>query len=407
MPQPRTNSPWLAFDTETGNMFDPATVVPGGGGVFAKPPVNTPTQQDINAAGPRLPQFTPQSGGLPEHQNQELPFGFTPYTDKPEYQALLSQMAGNRSLAEAQQQQGISQYEDLLKAQSVRNQNQQVDLSPLASLVDSWTGSRLASGYKAPVSARSNLDATVALQQGLQKAKGALTDDQLAYLSQRAGLLQKGDETVAGLLTAANRNKELGLTAADSRARRADDKSIQYREHYNKEFGNSISQLGQFTAAVSDVKSLIQKNGGEIPQLGSANRALYDSAVATMITRYNADVAKLGALAGGDLNLLTKAVGNSPEALRGWVDQQTKGGGKGTLKVLSGLEHDADRTVENYGKRTKIWKGAVDDLYTSDKESYYKAKSGNFGQSAATDKPATINQGGHVYNLNPKTGEYE
>ena len=382
------NSPWLAFDTESGNIFDPGQIAPNGGGVFAKPPV---TQQAINKTA-ALPQFTPQTGGIPEHVNSSgLPFGFTPYTDKPEYQALMKQMAANRDMSTAQQQMGISQYEDLLKAQLERNQNQQIDLSPLASLVDTWTGSNLAAGYRRPTDARTNLQTTEALQQGLQKAKGALTDDQVASLGQRAGMLQKGDETMAGLLTAQAKMKEQGLASGDLRERRMDDKALSARKDYNEKFGTNLDHLGQFAASITDVKDIMKSNGGEVPLDGPA-RAEYNSAVAMMLTRYNTDVAKLGALSGGDLNLLQKAIANGPDAVSSWFTQRFTGGAGGIMKVLNSLETGVDRSVANTKDRVKsIYGGLADDAYKISADQYGVAKKlGTRGVNPSSAEPHPV-----------------
>jgi type II secretory pathway pseudopilin PulG len=342
---------------------------------------------------PSMPQYPFAKQPMPEEATQPqgqppLPYGFTPYTENPEYKAKLGELETLRGVAQKQQQGGVDDYEKLLKEHLARNAKPQMDLSPLLALNDSWFGTNLRSGYSKPQDSKGVLETTANLQGGLQKARDSLTDNQANYLNQQIQAYQRGDQTKAQLLEAAGRLEQAKAQTVAARGSKDEGVNIRARENYEKEFGKSTNALGEFVSSIRDVKNTIAAAGGKIPDPGSPQRAQYDSAVSRMLTRYNADVAKLGALAGGDLNLLTKAVGSNPELIQGWFQGIQRGGAAGTLKVLDGLEKDSDKTVENYGRRIKIWGNRVDDLYANDKATYHQSKGGSYDLKAPASQPS-------------------
>lgn len=367
-------------------------------GMAALPDEPVPTQQDLTkmSAQPMQP-MQPLAPAYAPPRNDQLANFETGY-DSPEAQALLQQMEANRAAAYEQGQQGVSQYEQLLKDHLARTQGDpKLDLSPLMAFADSMYGTNLAQNYKSPTAgSRGALETTAALQQGLQKAKGSLIDDQQNYLNSRFGLIQKNTDTKLGAIKALTGLEEAKAKANEGKTFKDEKETIRAGVEYKKQFGDSVYALGDFAGAVRTAKGIINRLGGNVPGPTSPLRAEYDKAVSDMIIRYNSDVAKLGALAGGDLELLTKAVGNNPSLIKGWIEQQAKGGGKTVLGILDSLEKNADNTVEDYGKRIKVWRGKVDDLYADDKSIYYDKKnrysSGGPAAGGATDvsgKPLT------------------
>ena len=72
---------------------------------------------------------------------------------------------------------------------------QNMDLSPLAALVDSWTGSSLSQGYRAPTVAKEWEAKKALLQKAYDDQRGALTGEQMEYLKLQAAK-QKNDEAM-------------------------------------------------------------------------------------------------------------------------------------------------------------------------------------------------------------------
>jgi hypothetical protein len=142
----------------------------GGGAVFGTD--GPPTQQELNMAA--------RTGAVP--------------MDGPEYRDLISQLSATRATAAKQQQGGIDGQRQVLSEQQARSKNQQVDLSPLMSLTDTWTGSNLAQGYNRPTSVEDNASMTNQLQQGLQKSMGALTKGEQDYLETMLKYSQKATD---------------------------------------------------------------------------------------------------------------------------------------------------------------------------------------------------------------------
>lgn len=128
---------------------------------------------------------------------------FQGYGDRPEYQQLLQDLDAQHQAALENQKASVSDTERLLQEHLDRmNSKNRLDLSPLMSLVDTWTGSNMAKNYQRPTDSRADLETEAALQQGVQKARDAITDNEAQYLASKAGLLQRADDTKAGLLKA-------------------------------------------------------------------------------------------------------------------------------------------------------------------------------------------------------------
>lgn len=112
------------------------------------------------------------------------PQGAGPVTPE---QQLMAQISKLQASGIGQQQEGIDKTQALVdKAQGHKAE---LDLSPLASLVDSWTGSNFRQGYKVPKSKEDLDKEAIGLQEILQKQKQGLSEDQIKLLHQQ--LLEK------------------------------------------------------------------------------------------------------------------------------------------------------------------------------------------------------------------------
>jgi hypothetical protein len=371
-----------------------------------------PAQVSGLLAMPQQPQAMPQTPQMIPSEMSTKTFTSTPMSQTPEVQALLSQMRQNRLQSREGQMSGISGLEEAIKNHMANQKSASgiygMDLSPLMALTDTWTGSRLSPYYKPPTDSKAYLETTARLQDALQRAKGEMTQAdmdalkaELGTLYQDKSLQQQSEESKARL-------EYMKAQAELARGEKSDKQAIRSKENFNKEFGMPVIKMGDFMSSASDVVNILERNGNKVPPVKSNDYALYQSAVSQMTSRYNADVAKLGALAGADLKLLNGATVTTPSMFETWFNERLRGGdASATIQALKAIEKGVDRTVNNYGTLAKkTWGNDVEDLYDSVKSMYFESKAGTTGGGKAP-KPKTIEQGGVTYTLNEQTGEYE
>jgi hypothetical protein len=335
-------------------------------------PIKVPAQQ--------APQLTPVSTSTKTTTKTSVPF-----SQSPEVKTLLEQMRTNRLQSREGQISGITGLEDVLKQHMERQQGREglygLDLTPLMALTDQWTGSKFAQSYNRPEDSKAQLETTARLQDALQRAKGELTQADMDALKAELGTIYKDKDLEQQSTESKARLEYMKSQAANAAVARGGKEDTRARENYNKEFGNSISAMGEFMSSAKDVKDILLKNG-RVPDFNSPDYTKYKSAVDRMIVRYNSDVAKLGALAGADLTLLSGATASSPEMLKTWFNEKLQGGVGGTVQVLDSLEKQVDTSVNDYGDRAGlIWGESIVPLYQKDKELYFKKKQGTFGGS--------------------------
>lgn len=357
-----------------------------------------PTQTDINLAA----KNSGASGG------QGFSMGdFTPYYQTPEYQQLIKQMEAARASAVEQQKAGIAGLED--RNRQYQNLPMQLDLSPLMNLSDNWFGGNLQQGYKRPETPQDRIKLLSDMESALLKARGGLSQEEQQYLQNRMGLMQKADETKANLLMSQAKMQEAknAKTALDDQ--KTEKMQLEAGKEYAKDYGESIKGMADFTQANQEAQAILRKNLGRLPSPGSDDYALFQSAVARMITNTNRYVANLGALAGGDLNILSKYTGTSPESVQQYI-QQEMAGKSGTLKTLENLQAQADRNVKSSGEivasrfNTPSVKNHVMNLHKTVVKQYENVRGSGNTQGP---KPTTVVQNGVEYTLNPTTGQYE
>lgn len=392
---------------ETWLAIDPTTQQPVG--AVNKPVGKQPTQKDLNSLPGQQMQAVPPTYAAPK--NDQLS-GFQTDYDTPEAQALLQELEANRRVAYDQGQQGVGQYEQLLQQHLDKTQNDpKLDLSPLMSLSDQWFGGNLAQNYRAPTTSRGALETTAALQQGLQKAKGSLIDDQQNYLNSRFNLLQKNTDTKLNAIKALTSLEEAKARGADGKAFKDEKFKLEQKQKYDKEFGQVINGSSTFITSANRVKDIIRNNGGNVPLSGPAAREL-ESEVGGMVANYNKYVAGLGALSGPDAKIIENKIGISISAIPNMLAGNVKGGGEATIRVLDNIVGNMKEAHERTKKRVKtLYGGYADDALSIDDETFKLAAEGKlYGKPNAqqsSGKPSTVIQNGVTYTLNPQTGEYE
>lgn len=123
-----------------------------------------PSQKNINeVAQPPVEDMTPQ---------QEQAY-------------LKRQMMEEYKKSMAAQQSGLKENEASMA--NLKNMGGQIDLSPLMGLVDTWTGSKLASSYKAPLTEQERQKQLLQLQSDLQKQRAGISQENINMLKAIAG----------------------------------------------------------------------------------------------------------------------------------------------------------------------------------------------------------------------------
>lgn len=182
-----------------------------------------------------------------------------------------------------------------------QSQPTKMNLAPLLALSESWTGFKQG-GYQPPPTEEQRMTRIAELQEGLRKAKGGVTQSELEQLRQlRAG----ADKDAQMLLQAMGLDKAAKESKSKERAELplTPKEVIQVKERFEKDYGVKMNGLGEAANAANRIANTIETTNS-IPYPGF--NPSFDSAVSQYITAINRDVARLGALAGGDLSLLQK-----------------------------------------------------------------------------------------------------
>lgn len=270
------------------------------------------------------------------------------------------------------QDEAIRSAEEQLTA--ARNRPQQMDLSPLIALAESWSQkpSGLLRAYRPPADQAKTIQA---LQEAVLKARGGAAD-----LAERRetnlGKLEESKEARE------QRLQEISLRKGELRQAkedRAEDRKLrlelEQNDKYYKQFGEGISGLTEVISAAKDAKNLIDEAGGNIPT-DLAKFDQYKRAVSRIITGYNRDVAKLGALAGADKKLLEAAASNDPNLLEAYL-KNAAGLNKGQRGVLDDLIAAGDKKMKEHEQLVKIrFKGMADPFFAAQKSIYSQERGG-------------------------------
>lgn len=198
-------------------------------------------------------------------------------------------------------------YQDMIKNQidglnnqmSNRSTISYLDLSPLMQAVDNMTGSKMAQSYKGPKASADNDMAKVSsLAEKL--ADEAARNKQLD-IQMRNALKNTADQRLNNAMTLAAFKDSLkgnGLS----------EKNLSdYKVNFLKDDRTKdIDALNDFNSELQDYLQEIQTVGNSWETLSSDKRAKIESAYNKLVTTVNRDYAKLGALAGADLDILKK-----------------------------------------------------------------------------------------------------
>ena len=366
-------------------------------------------QQILEQATPKM-ALTPEMPAQPPQPQQEqipqvpLQGGMAPMSRED----IINQLRLATEEDVKSQREGLKFAEQRLK--EALEAPKEIDWSPLIALADQWSGSDLMSAYQRPQSKEKQIQA---LQEMVLKSRGQLSETQRRSLQD---VLESEDRKLSREATRAA-TEQARAAAAVAREQsfqlQKTGKEMEAADKYNKSFGETLRGSTEVTYAAQKIKDIINRNKGLIPAgLEGEDRQLkeeYDSAVSSMIAGFNRDIAKLGALAGADLNIINKAINGDTSLFNAYIKNWLGTGGRGTVKIIDDFLKRNDELVEQMERNVNSQYKLAMPAFEEDKKFYLKTRFGSKEQvkDGSKEKPKTINQGGVVYTLNPQTGEYE
>jgi len=203
------------------------------------------------------------------------------------------------------------------QARLMRGGENRVDLSSLMALADSETGSNLARSYKAPMTPERREQLAQAMEARAGQGYGALANNEY----QMATLNNQRDKALRDRLTG-------GLKPMDLQRIRQDFSKSGEKKN--------MDSYVNFSDELKDYKSALQDFEEKGSPLTGKEAARVEALFNKLLTTINRDEAKLGALAGEDLNIL-----------RGILKKQTGVGGI-TNRTLSGGVQSQYEAIDHF-----------------------------------------------------------
>jgi len=250
-------------------------------------------------------------------------------------------------LAQAYEQQQGLQAEAIRSAEeqlaAARNRPQQMDLSPLIALAESWSQqpSGLLRAYRPPADQAKTVQA---LQEAVLKARGGASElarmraKDVANLEMQQEQMKTNEDLKRLQIAAMGQQKEGKQDLSQQKFARESEKE------YTKTYGESLRNLAVFGGKVASLEKKITEKGD--PFFGYDADEI-NSLSSTINTDYNRDIGQLGALAGADLELIKAATGQGV-SVQDYVKRQMGGGAKSRINLLKMLKRDAAKRVELY-----------------------------------------------------------
>jgi len=356
---------------------------------FGTPPT---TQTGINLASDQGAGSSPSSGF-----NMG---GFEPYYKNPEYLNLIKQWEASRGDAVAAQKAGLAGLEQ--RNQQYQNQPLQLDLSPLMALSDQWFGGDMGKQYKRPESPTDRVKALSDMEGALLKARGGISQEEQQYLQNRMGLMQKADETQAGMLMAQAKMQEARNVGDAARGAKADYKLQSEVERLQKNIGNDLPAVH---TRMMELKKLVPEinqpagNARRIPGLG-VEKFTPDF----LKSAQGAHIASLAkGLASDILRLQSGLTVTEPERAAKLAEM-----GMGVFSTPAQFI-DAMQFIQKQLQSVAKNKEAG---YSKAARQVFRENGGMSSDDfnapvSESNRPETVIQNGVEYRLNPSTGKYE
>jgi hypothetical protein len=331
-----------------------------------------PTQQTVTAAGelsgpPRSAMTLPPVMGSNTPNPPSFDLGGK--RDDSDIKALLDQINEQGLAAVGDQRGSLKEKEQMLK-DYMQTMSPQTDFSPLMALVDTWYGGNLSKGYTKPMSGADVFGGSQGLQGGIDKARLGVSATESEKLKQELQGRLKLRE-----LEAMEANKRLMKATTQDLANKNYDFKVNQakeanREKFEKTFGPQLEQANILNRSVNTLKAILQK-GGKIPY----DDPIFKGAASALATAYNTGIAKLGALAGADLNLIERGTGVST-SIRGLLETQFTGSTpENMIQQMENLQKVTDQVMDLVDQKQKdIWQGSTDNLMKTARDAYGRSK---------------------------------
>lgn len=288
----------------------------------------------------------------------------------PEMKALFAQLAARSQAAMDAQKKGIGDLENQAKAYA--DMPTQTDLSPLMALADTWYGGNLQKGYKSPTNPEERIQQLYALQQGIQKARGGLSESEIAALKDQIQGRIKLKE-----LEAMQAERDLKRTQASAigdevKARREERDMTENRKAFGENTKGTSAKLEALTTfkhAAEEYAALLEKHGGSAPSQTDPDYLRMQSLYQAMTVPWK-ETANLGALSGGDVQIIKSALG--PSTFTEWLASNAIRPGAALSNIQQVIKAN-DRVYErNLNQSAKIYpKRHIQDLVEMKRQDYY------------------------------------
>lgn len=334
--------------------------------------------EQVDAYAQSLQSADAPPTGAEDYRGASAKASINEFLDSPESRAYLANLERSQQEAIANQKLGVDSAQANLGA--FEKLPVQYDLSPLMNLSDSWFGSNLLKGYKSPSSPQELIAARSALEGALAKTRAGVTEAEKDRLQQNLTNRQKTAQLLTEASIADLKRKELGAADRDRQSYKDEKFKMEMLAKYNKDYGEKIRGVSQMRGAVQDAITILDKNGGKIPEFGSDDYNQYQSEITKVIVNYNRDIAMLGALSGPDKVLLDQIASNDENiAKRAFKEFAFK---KDIRGVLNKIAKEADVKVENLKPQTEPYKKYIPEVYNASFGAYEESKKGLLKQAS-------------------------
>ena len=331
--------------------------------IFPELPKNeeAPLPPNSNAGGFGAPGGTDAYLGLPKG-----------YRSK--YDALMKKLDARGKTSLEKQQAGLDDMQNLLKLNL--GGKAQLDLSPLLSLADAWTGSNMAKNYDGRSQNSDQQKTILGLQQALQKGRNDLSENEVNLIkSQLGNEMQLAELEGRGADRKLDKEKNDAFKNANFELLK-EQKSQNIRESMNKtKQSDRINGVMDMHQALNSYEDLVRKHG--INATGKEASAINNAYEGLTLAFKKAG--ELGALSGPDMGILERSI-NRAGGLEAYWKQWASGGVPAILEQVGQMrrasKHSYDRDMSTL--KSVYPKGAesIFSNYESQRKSLYRPELG-------------------------------
>lgn len=251
-----------------------------------------------------------------------------PKSDDTKLQEMIDQNVGA-------QKSYLSNIEKQLKASLHSKDN--LDLSPLIGLTDTWTGSNLFKYYQKP----NKKEQIAEMQSNLVKGQGNLIDSLRGFERDKINRATAREQMLANL-----EGKRMALEAAKREHSVKEDerdiaRQINGDKFYRQTYKPLLDEVPSFYDGIDSLQSLLSKSNKTEIASNTKEYAAFKSDLSRLLLFINNHEAKLGALAGADLDLLRSVAGDN------WTAAINT---EGMIRSLAKLKNVVANKIYNFGK---------------------------------------------------------